>query len=273
MKLKIDEEWRVPLFNSGLVLLIALVGFAKHDFRPYEPPLIGQIVTELVAPIQKGVNTVKKSFTDFSDHYLNIVATRKENEFLRTQVEDLNQELFKLSSLAKENERLKALLAFGEQISFVKVLGQVIGWDATSEYKLLRIDKGSREGIKTRSAVITANGLVGYTYRVFPHYTDILTILDSNNRVDVLVDRTRSHGIVEGISQMSCRMKYVPRTEKLEIGDLLVTAGLGLLYPKGIKVGVIEGIDEAAKGLTQEVKVTPSVDFTKLEEVVVLIRQ
>ena len=105
---------------------------------------------------------------------------------------------------------------------------------------------------------------------MYQNYTDILTIIDNNNKVDVVIDRTRTHGIIEGTSHMFCRMKYVPKSEEVFIGDVLVTAGLSLIYPKGIKVGQIVNIKLSAEDLTQEITVKPSVDFTKLEEVVVL---
>ena len=117
------------------------------------------------------------------------------------------------------------------------------------------------------------NGLVGYVYRLTPNYADILTILDQNNRVDSIVARTRTHGIVEGISEFKCRLKYVNRTEKVEVGDEIITAGLGNIYPKGIKVGKITQIDKENYGITQSIVVTPSVNFHKLEEVVVLIEK
>jgi rod shape-determining protein MreC len=254
-----------------LIFFAALISFTSNDFSTSKPTLFHVFLTELVAPTQQAAAYSKKSISDFVSDYLNIVDTRRENDFLRDKVSEMNMEIFRLNSLVKENERLKALLAFGETVTHIKVLGQVIGWDQGGQYKILRIDKGYNDGLVSRAAVITADGLVGYTYKVYKNYTDILTILDVNNRVDVLADRTRTHGIVEGVSEMNCRMKYVPRTEKLLVEDLLVTAGIGLLYPKGIRVGKIKNINEASVGLTQDILVTPAVDFTKLEEVVVLL--
>jgi len=272
MKLKINFQWRTHFFHNGFVLLISIIGIATHDFNPSDPTFFSLMVSELVSPLQSSATSMSKNVKKVVDNYLLIVATRSENEFLRFKLEELKDEIFRLSSLAKENERLKSLLSFGEQISYVRVLGQVIGWDANSEYKMLKIDKGSNDGIRLKSAVITSQGLVGYTYKVFSNYTEILTILDSNNRVDVLIDRTRTHGIIEGISQMTCRMKYVSRNENLIEGDLIITAGLGMLYPKGLKVGTVEKIEKDSQGLTMEIEVKPAVDFTKLEEVVVLIK-
>ncbi len=270
LSFKFDRENRSRLVSNGLVLLLSFIGFVQFEFQPDQPTIFANLTVQIFAPLQKGMDRMKDSAVDFYDHYLNIVNTSRDNEFLQKRIAELDKEVFELSSLKQENLRLKSLLAFGEKIPYKKVLGQIVGWDASAEIKILRIDKGSLDGIQEKSAVITAEGLVGYTYKVYENFTDILTIIDNNNKVDVVVDRTRTHGIVEGTSHMYCRMKYVPQSEQVFIGDILVTAGLSMIYPKGIKVGEIVNIKLSPEDLTQDITIKPSVDFTKLEEVVVL---
>jgi rod shape-determining protein MreC len=249
------------------------VSLVQTDVSVKKSSIFQKLFIELTAPSQSAVFSMRNSFRNFYDHYLNIINTTRENAVLQKKVESLENKIFDLYSVKKENERLKKLLKFGDEVSHKKVLAQVIGWDTSNEFRVLRINKGSDSGIKLKKTVITVNGLVGYTYRVSRNYTDILTILDQNNRVDVVVDRTRSHGILEGLSNFQCRMKYVVRTEPVKIGDILVTSGLGNLYPKGIKVGEISSIEKENYGLTQQIRINPTVNFHKLEEVVVLIKE
>jgi rod shape-determining protein MreC len=272
MKIGLDQSTRTKATSYVVVLVISFYVFLTSSQQWDGPSFIQKIIVETIGPIQGSTASVKREVWTFFDHYLNIVDTRKENDFLRYKISELSQENFTLKSLSKENDRLKSLLAFGEQIKYQKILSQVIGWNSSAEVKILRIDKGSNQGIVPRSAVITAEGLVGYTYTVYPNYTDILTILDPNNRVDVVIDRTRTHAILEGFSSDFCRLKFVPRTEKVVVGDQVVSAGYGRLYPKGIKVGTIDVVEQDAVGITQKIKVKPDVDFEKLEEVVILIR-
>lgn len=103
------------------------------------------------------------------------------------------------------------------------------------------------------------------------HFSDVLTILDSRNRVDAIIDRIRTHGIIEGFSQGKCLMKYVNRIDPVVLNDIVLTSGLGNIYPKGLKIGRITRIERASYGISQIIKVTPSVDFSNIEEVVVLI--
>jgi rod shape-determining protein MreC len=88
--------------------------------------------------------------------------------------------------------------------------------------------------------------------------------------VDIVVERTRTHGIVEGVFNFKCALKYITRNEPVEVGDKLITAGVGGIYPKGLKVGMITDITKENFGMTLSIEVVPSVDFDKLEEVLVL---
>jgi rod shape-determining protein MreC len=200
-----------------------------------------------------------------------IVNTGQENTVLKKQISRLESDLTSMEEIRKENLRLKNLLSFSDELPNQRVMAQVVGWDSANEFKVIRLNKGTNQGIKIMSPVITDHGLVGYVYRVTDNYSDVLTILDQNNRVDVVVERTRTHGIVEGVFNFKCALKYVMRNEPVEVGDKLITAGVGGIYPKGIKVGMITDITKESFGMTLSIDVVPSVDFDKLEEVLVLI--
>lgn len=265
------DSSRWVLVNNLIVGLVSLYGVAVHNYQVGDTSIFQKVMIEVLAPLQRGTLSMKESVAYTFDHYVTIVNTSKENEILKKGLQSLENEIFTLNEVKKENERLKQLLEFGKEIPKKKVLAQVVSWDSSNEFKVLRINKGESHGLKLMSPVITMTGLVGYVYRLSPNYSDILTILDQNNRIDSLVARTRTHGIVEGNSGFTCQLKYVSRTEKLEVNDTIITAGLGEIYPKGIKVGTISKINKENFGITQKIEVTPSVDFHKLEEVVVLV--
>lgn len=265
------DSSRWTLFNNVIVIVISLYSFAMQNYKTEQVSFFQNFLIEILAPLQQGTTSVQNSISDTFDHYIKIVNTSKENVELKQQIASLENKIFSLDEIEKENARLKQLLEFGRVIPKKKVLAQVVSWDASNEFKILRINKGENDGLKVLSPVITMNGLVGYVYRLSSSYSDILTILDPNNRVDAIVARTRTHGIIEGDNNLSCKMKYVARTETLEEDDTIITAGLGEIYPKGIRIGKIVSIDKKNMGITQKIKVKPSVDFQKLEEVVVLI--
>jgi rod shape-determining protein MreC len=258
------------LFNNLIVSIISLYGVAMHSYKVDDTSIFQKALIEVLAPLQRGTLSFKESISSTIDHYITIVNTSKENVDLKKDLDVLKNMVFTLEEVEKENFRLKQLLDFGKEIPRKKVLAQIVSWDSSNEFRVLRINKGSNHGLKELSPVITMTGLVGYVYRLTPNYSDILTILDQNNRVDSIVARTRTHGVVEGHSGLTCNFKYISRTESVEIGDVIITAGLGEIYPKGIKVGTISQIDKRNYGITQTIEITPSVDFYKLEQVVVL---
>ncbi|MBF0313978.1 MAG: rod shape-determining protein MreC [Oligoflexia bacterium] len=269
----LETPKRLKLILNVLLLLISLYGAAKKDFIVDESTFFQRLVINTTAPMQQFVFNLRSSVLLFFRHYIFIVNASMENDQLTKKVHDLEYTIFQLGEIKRENERLKELLKFGEEIPREKVLAQVVGFDSSSEFKVLRINKGLRDGVVLKSTVVTGQGLVGYVYRVSDYFSDILTILDQNGRIDAIVTRTRSHGIVQGLSHSKCIMKYVTRTEPVEVGDELITAGLGNIYPKGLRIGSIASIEKESYGITQLIEINPSVNFRKLEEVIVLINK
>lgn len=267
----ISESSKIKIVNNLVVLALSLYGLSQKRFDLEDMTLFQKIVVEVVAPVQKGISSTQQEMGSLVDNYIRIVNTSKENAYLKDKIGRLENDLFQMEEIRRENFRLKQMLRFSEDIQQDKVLAQVIGWDSANQFKVLRLNRGENDGIKLMSPVITHKGLVGYVYRVGAHYSDVLTILDPNNRVDALVERTRTHGIVEGIFNHRCTLKYVNRNEPIEVGDKMISAGVGGIYPKGIKVGMITEIDRETPGMTLGVEITPSVDFNTLEEVLVLL--
>lgn len=271
MKL-IQESSKTKIVSNFVVGILAVYGISQKQFRLDESSLFHRIMTEIISPVQQGLANSKESITSLWKNYISIVNTSKENIVLKKEISRLESDLTFMEEMRKENLRLKELLNYSDELPHERVMAQVVGWDSANEFKVIRLNKGTRHGIKTMSPVITDQGLVGYVYRATENYSDVLTILDQNNRVDIIVERTRTHGIVEGVFNFKCALKYIMRNEPVEVGDKLITAGVGGIYPKGIKVGMITDITRENFGMTLSIEVVPSVDFDKIEEVLVLIQ-
>lgn len=273
MKLVDNEERKTKFVINGVILAIALFGMSRRDYVFQKTSLAERVIIDLIAPVQSVVMSFEKGIgTYVEDYVLNLNASR-ENRFLKTKISELQNEIFSFQEQIKESNRLRELIKFGEEIQRKKVIARVVSWDSADDYKVIRINRGIKDGIKLQSVVTSHEGLVGYVYRLTDHYADVLTILDSNNRVDSVVERLRSHGILEGYSSGKCIMKYVNRTEPIILNDIVLTAGLGNVYPKGMKIGYISRIERESYGSTQHVEVTPLVNFSKLEEVIVLVQE
>jgi rod shape-determining protein MreC len=273
LKLVDNEERKTKFVINGVILAIALFGMSRRDYVFQKASLAERVIIDLIAPVQSAITSFERGIASYVDDYVLNLNASKENKKLKTKIAELQNEIFSFQEQIKESNRILDLIKFGEQIERKKVIARVVSWDSADDYKVVRINRGRRDGIKLQSVVTSAEGLVGYVYRLSDHYADVLTILDANNRVDSVVERLRSHGILEGYSSGKCIMKYVNRTEPIILNDMVLTAGLGNVYPKGMKIGYISRIERESYGSTQHVEVTPLVNFSKLEEVIVLVQE
>ena len=271
MRLGENLAQRPKGFVNIFILLVALFSVSRRSFELRQMSAFEAFMVDTLAPVQKSIAETKQKVSSFFEDYLANVNASAENVDFRKRILDLESQLFSLEEIEKENHRLKALLEFGKEVSRKSVLAQVVGWDSSSDFRVLRINKGKNHGLRIQNPVITSLGLIGYVYRLTDNFADVLTILDSNNRVDGILERTRSHGIVEGGGDDRCFMKYVNRTEPILLGDIVLTSGLGNIYPKGIRIGRVSRIERESYGMTQLVEVEPLVNFHKLEEVSVVI--
>jgi rod shape-determining protein MreC len=178
-----------------------------------------------------------------------------------------------LNEMQQENVRLRKLLDFTSTHQLQTVIARVISKDVSSEFRALRINRGESSGIRKNMAVITDEGVVGRVLRTTKRTADVVTILDLLSAVDSIVERSRARGIVEGMTDEVCQLKFVIRTDDIEPGDVLITSGLGGIFPKGIPVGTVSKANRKTYGISQEVEVRPSVDFSRLEEVMIVTQQ
>ena len=273
MRLSDPEERRTKIVINSVILAIALYGMSQRDYVFQKTSIAERVIIDLMAPVQSFTTGVQEGISSYTEHYVANLNASKENKTLKTKISDLQNEVFSYQEAVKESDRLRELINYGEELERKKIVARVVSWDSADDYKVVRINKGLKNGIKLQSVVTSAEGLVGYVYRLTDHFADVITILDANNRVDGVVERLRSHGVVEGYSRGRCIMKYVNRTEPIILNDIVLTAGLGNVYPKGMKIGYISRIERESYGITQHVEITPLVNFSKLEEVLVLVHE
>lgn len=271
MKIIETQPNRLKTIFDALVLLVSLIVFSQtkdviKTGTPFE-----QLLINFFAPIQGGIMYAHNQATSLFNNYLANINASKDNKILLKKVSFLEEKIFVYSEVARENERLKSLLQFEEGMAIKSILAQVVGWDTSSDFKSLRINRGAKDGLRLQSTVVTSEGVVGYVYRMTDHFSDVLTILNPKNRIDGIIERIRSHGIVEGFSGQKCIMKYVNQADPLILNDIVFTSGLGNIYPKGLKIGVISKIKRENYETMQYVEIAPAVNFSRLEEVIVLV--
>lgn len=257
------------LWISALALAVA-AGLLMSDGRARtRDDRLGRLFLELMAPFQRVTTAVGQAFTGGWREIASLFRTRDENVALRGRVRQLQKDLDRLSEVQLENERLRRLLDFRDALHGELITARVIGRDATGRPRTLVVDRGERDGVTKGSAVVAPEGVVGHVFLAGRRAARVLLINDQSSGVDALVQRTRARGIVQGTEEGRCILKYAKRTEDVQVGDAVVTSGLDGIFPKGLPVGIVTGVDKAGQGLFQSPEVEPRVDFDRLEEVLV----
>jgi rod shape-determining protein MreC len=258
--------WIILIFLALLLLSSNLGG--KGSWNPAE-----QLVIEITAPFQRLIKATINITEGIWLKYFGLVDVCDENSRLKREIENLRMENYRYQEILATHERLQKLLQFKKTINWPVLAAQVIGRDPTGWFKSVIIDKGKNSGLKVNMPVVNARGVVGRLVSVSPNYAKVLLIIDQNSAVDCIIQRSRDEGIVKGLSSKICRLDYVVKTSDVVVGDKVVTSGLGRVYPKGLPVGEVMEVVNISGELFKDIKVRPMVDFSKLEELLVILKE
>lgn len=256
------------------VILLALINTvfltisAKH---PRGFTLVDRVVMAGIVPFQEGATRGIHFCQRVWNQYFYLVGVRQECDRLERVLAKAEMERSRYIESELACKRLGELLNVKSEIPHRLLSAQVVGLDPSGWSRTIVINRGSRDGIGKGMAVIAAGGLVGHVIKDFDWSAQVLLVIDRSSAVDALVQRSRFRGIVEGETDEACRFKFVVRKADVEIGDTVITSGLDGLFPKGLPVGAVQHIARPMSGLFQEVKVRPFVNFSKLEEVLVIL--
>ncbi len=264
------KKFRTPLLAGGLVLVALLVYSANLRQGP-RTTLFERAVLQITAPFQKGIDVAWTAVADSWDHYFWLVGTKEENRRLHDENRRLRAELYELTEIRLANERLRRLLEFKEEMDLPALPAQLIAADASSWFRTVVIDKGSSDGVREGMPVVVAEGAVGRVITVAAGQSRVLLVTDASSAVAALVQRNRTRGVVRGRGE-NLNLEYALREADVRVGDVLITSGTGGIFPKGIPIGRVSGVSREAYGLFQGVEIEPFVDFSRLEEVLVLLR-
>ncbi|MBM4288325.1 MAG: rod shape-determining protein MreC [Deltaproteobacteria bacterium] len=263
------RRYQVPIILGISVLLIfTLISVSLRAPHPLKP--LENICINLTAPLFNVVHQTGDALSRVWLGYFYLVGVQAENEHLKRQLQEIQNKEILFQETALEKERLRALLELKLQTALPVTGARVIGFDFSIWFKCAFLDKGQREGIEAGMPVINAAGVVGRVVEVYPDYAKVLLLIDRSSAVDAMVQRNRLRGILEGVGGNRCFLKYVEKNQDVQVGDVIVASGLGGAYPRGIILGRVVAVDKKVPGIFQEVEVDPGVDFTRLEEVLVV---
>jgi rod shape-determining protein MreC len=205
--------------------------------------------------------------------YFGLINIRNENIRMKREIDALRTENNNYRELLSTHQRLQKLLQYKNTINLPFVAAQVIGRDPVGWFESVIIDKGEKSGLKVNMPVVNAQGVVGRLVSVSLNYSNVLLIIDQNSAVDCIIQRSRDKGIVKGLSSKICILDYVFKNSDVVVGDMAVTSGLARVFPKGLPVGDVVEVKNISGELFKDIKIRPVVDFSKLEELLIILKE
>ena len=253
----------------GVVLLQVLL-LAVQIKRDSQGRLIRAWTVSAVSPVERsgawGIGKVRDAWR----HYFALSDAARENEELRRENGQLKLEIMQLEGKSAEADRLAALLSFRQkQAKIPMVVARVIGSSADANSNIIYLDQGQRDGIRRNMGVITPEGVVGKVIESFRDTSQVLLLTDRDSGVGAMIAETRIQSPVGGTGEPLLNMKYVGNDDEVAVGSRVVTSGMDRIFPKDLPVGTITQVKPG--GQYKQIRVRPSANLEKLEEVIVLL--
>jgi len=256
------------LFITALVLLVT---------RNAEPVrLASSALTSALVPVERALAQAGGGIGGVVETVRQIQDLRGENARLRDQVDQLTLENVRLREEAIAARQAARLAAAAERIPYETVSAPVIARDPSGVLQTVLLGTGSDSGVRAGHIVVSEQGVVGRVSEVGPAYSKVLLVTDPASAVSALVQGSRATGIVRGQYGDTLVMEWILQTEKVEVGDVVITAGLALgdelrsLYPQGLVLGTVGALDRAENSAYKRAVLLPAVDLRRLEHVLIV---
>lgn len=257
-----------------VVSIICIIFFAAVS--RFNAPLASRITVTVLAPFQTVTSVITNKCHDFSNYVADVFYVYDKNQQLQAENDMLKAKAYSAAELESENARLRSLLNYKETHKEFQLLpATIIGRDSSTWSSHVIINRGTDDGVQKNMTVVTPDGLVGSIHAAYGAYSEVELITDPRSAVSAIVQRpdSRIAGVVKGASDSnsSINMNNIPQNANIVEGDVIITSGLGGIYPKGIPIGSVLSLKNDTGGLLQYAVLYPCVDFQKLEEVAVII--
>jgi rod shape-determining protein MreC len=268
-----DRNKNTVVILVTIFVLTGLVSFSSRD--RVAQTLLEKWIQRTVAPVQRATAFIVYQGRQLGRSITEIGSLRRENERLLAELEGLRFQFNNLLESSLEVERLRLLLDYREGNQDLDlIMGRIIARGAATWQHEIILDRGSNHGVSLSDPVVTHTGAVGRVVEVSPTTSKILLITDPRSGVATVIQDSRDGAIVEGdpMAAGMLRIPRLPRDVAVDIGDAVVTSGLGGIFPRdhSFMIGTVASVTVSSDGLLQTISIRPAVDFSRLEEVLIV---
>jgi rod shape-determining protein MreC len=256
-----------------ILLLLAIAGLVLHETGNMQA--VENLILGPGAPFQSQLSSLAQDLSDLVQTFRDLRELRRRNEELQSLADSLMIENVRLKELESENETLRQLLQFTQanpthSYRAAEVMGHVVGQDPSNLLRYIIIDAGAGDGVAKGMPVVTDRGLVGRIVEVSSRSSKALLITDVSSSVNAIIQSSRATGVVEGKADGGLVMKYIPQQVTVNVGDIILTSGLGATFPKRLVIGQVTAVHKRDIEMFQQAEIKPTVDFERLEIVLVI---
>ncbi len=256
---------------ASILIVASLIILSVSFHRPGETGFFKKLVLEAASPPIRAINAAIDTVRNVWKRYIFLVGLEQENRMLKARVSQLTNELNEYRERHLEGLRLRELFALKETLSGTAVAARVIDRENAYVFKSILVDKGTSDGLRVGLPVVSAEGVVGRIVDSSWNVSRVLLLTDYNSNISAFVQGSRVQGILQGGGSTGCSLKYVERSEAVKAGETVITSGLGGVFSKGLILGTVSRVDRRGSGLFLNIDVSPSVHFSRLEEVLTVI--
>lgn len=271
---------RLFLFLISIIVLVVLIGFSLNDRNDLSRP--EQFIKDTVGWFQSIIHKPTKGITNLFTNFKDLRNAHEENKELKQQLAEYESLLHELQQLKEDNESLRNILEKSETIrDYTPIHATVISRSPERWAEQLTLDKGSQAGVEANMAVITEDGMIGKIQKTssFTSTVQLLTGFDQFNRISAMIGREDDgediFGVIEGFDQETSSLMFniiEAKEQEIEKGELVVSSGMGGLFPAGLVIGTVEEVVPDPYGLTQTARVKPSANMNKINHVIIVDR-
>src|SRR3954462_4674217 len=249
----------------GQILLISAQVNSKSGV-----PVIESVTFGLFSEVQRGLSGGVLGIRQVWTGYIGLRNLKVENDALKRDLAAAQIATQEQRALADRTRGLQQLLDLREHLTLKTVAAEIIGAAASPDFRTLTIDKGTRDDIRADMAVIAPAGVVGRLVVPSLRSAKVQLLIDRNAAAGPILERTRAQGVVVGGGDDRLRLEYMSEVFDIVVGDVVVTSGIDGIYPKGLLLGKIETVERAGSAY-KRIVIKPAVDFSSLEEVLVVM--
>lgn len=233
-----------PALGLRLMVLAAMAaGLMVADHRAHQLAAIRDAIASLAYPIQYAVQAPIEAWSALRESFATKSRVEAENVKLAADNLVLRIRLLRFESLEQENRRLRAVRESSSRVVQRSLVAEIVRVDLDPFRQRVLINKGTRDGVFRSQAAIDAAGIYGQVVRAGPVSSEIILISDAEHAIPVQVNRTGVRSIALGTGRSGLlSLPYLPQNADVIVGDLLVSSGLGGVYPPGYPVGKVTAV-------------------------------